>query len=519
MNRTFSTLILAALILAVSAADVKAADTVAASCSAADIQTAIDSSVSTGGGTVHIPACDYTNSWSGTDKIYKDVGSTELRIIGQGISNTKIGYADNVTMTGSMWEIKGTGFKEMAYMYLEGNNDNSAYKIGNSIFIRDAVNARIHHIETKYFYARSHICHTSNLLIDHCIFNQVLDANQYHFDIYDRADVDWGSDGITFPSAFGSNNFNVFFEDNTFYGAHHPVSTFVRAKVVFRYNTVIIPEVPYSGDNQGNLDAHEPGYGCCPGDGIPDASSYYHGGQAYEIYNNTFTRVGNQIGRGYAIRLRSGAAIITNNVIENQNIGIEIRLDSGSLGGLCNAANNYLQDHSIALNNKPACRDTDGCCDKPEYMYIWNNTFVNDPTNISISSGAPGGGGLTEEQEYFLRAPSQNSDSFTWTPYPYPHPLQGGTLSQNCSELGGSCCQSGQTCTGSFQSSSDCSSLCCVGGSCQASCIHRSDLPPCDGCISDAELTAFIGQWYLDSSNPTLRELMEAIGLWKRGGC
>ncbi|HJW97095.1 MAG TPA: LamG domain-containing protein, partial [archaeon] len=38
-----------------------------------------------------------------------------------------------------------------------------------------------------------------------------------------------------------------------------------------------------------------------------------------------------------------------------------------------------------------------------------------------------------------------------------------------------------------------------------------------DGCISDPELTAFIDFWHLDSSNPTLKELIEAIGLWKRG--
>ena len=51
----------------------------------------------------------------------------------------------------------------------------------------------------------------------------------------------------------------------------------------------------------------------------------------------------------------------------------------------------------------------------------------------------------------------------------------------------------------------------------QPSCIHKSDIPPCDGCISDPELTAFIGLWKADSSDPTLKELMEAIGLWKAG--
>lgn len=38
-----------------------------------------------------------------------------------------------------------------------------------------------------------------------------------------------------------------------------------------------------------------------------------------------------------------------------------------------------------------------------------------------------------------------------------------------------------------------------------------------DGKIDDLELTAFIGRWKVDSSNPTLKELMEAIGLWKSG--
>src|SRR4030042_144698 len=61
-----------------------------------------------------------------------------------------------------------------------------------------------------------------------------------------------------------------------------------------------------------------------------------------------------------------------------------------------------------------------------------------------------------------------------------------GTSSQTCSQLGGSCCSSGQTCTGSFQSSSNCGSLCCVGGSCQTptqTCGNniREGTETCDG--------------------------------------
>jgi len=44
---------------------------------------------------------------------------------------------------------------------------------------------------------------------------------------------------------------------------------------------------------------------------------------------------------------------------------------------------------------------------------------------------------------------------------------------------------------------------------------HKSN-SDCNSCVSDTELFAFIDQWKVDSSNPTLKELIEAIGLWKR---
>jgi hypothetical protein len=51
-------------------------------------------------------------------------------------------------------------------------------------------------------------------------------------------------------------------------------------------------------------------------------------------------------------------------------------------------------------------------------------------------------------------------------------------------------------------------------------CTVKADASPCDGCVDGTELSAFIDRWKVDSSNPTLRELMEAIGLWKAGsGC
>jgi hypothetical protein len=48
-------------------------------------------------------------------------------------------------------------------------------------------------------------------------------------------------------------------------------------------------------------------------------------------------------------------------------------------------------------------------------------------------------------------------------------------------------------------------------------CIHTSEISPCDGCISQTELDAFIGRWKVSNVDVTLKELMEAIGYWKRG--
>ena len=52
----------------------------------------------------------------------------------------------------------------------------------------------------------------------------------------------------------------------------------------------------------------------------------------------------------------------------------------------------------------------------------------------------------------------------------------------------------------------------------QTSCIHKSDTN-CDGCVDMTELTAFIDRWHINNLDVTLKELIEAIGLWKRGGC
>lgn len=428
MNR----LIFAVLFLLLLPAGVMAGNETASSCSASDIQSAIDTCIAGGGGVITIPACDYTNSWGASDSI-SVVSDIAYYIRGAGSSSTKIGYADNVAHSGYMWQFRGAGFKELSGIYMEGNYSTSTYQVDSPLRVWSysgasrPTNSIIYDIITKNFSVRSKFCHTTGLVVYNCTFHQVLDAGQYHFDVYDDAAVDWEEDGISFPDDFGTNNFNVFFEGNTFYGAHHPISTFVRAKVVVRYNNFIVNPEQIEGDNQGNLDAHDPGWGCCSDDNLPDANSWYHGGQAYEIYNNHFTRTGAHIGGGYAVRIRSGAAIITKNYFENQGSAICYVLDSHSAaGGLCDSGHGWAQDHSIVYGHSPStsCDTTDYCCDKPDPGYIWDNSYNNNDDNFT-EEGATAG--ISENVDYFFRAPTQVDDGFTWSAYTCPHPLTGLT--------------------------------------------------------------------------------------------
>lgn len=412
MKKLFFLLTLFSFILSFNAI---ASDQTADNCSAYAIQTAIDDCILTGGGTVAIPACDFTNSWQASDKIYKNVGATELRVIGQGTSKTKIGYADDQKMAGSMWEFKGEGFKEFAHIYLEGNPIIETYRIDTALFIRDAKDSRIHNMETKNFRSTAGIlCNTDNLLIDSSTFGDILYKGKYQFYVYGKADEQWSDD---WPENFGTANYNVFFEDNTIGGAHHPVSLFDKARVVFRENEVLIPP-----GYQGNLDSHSPGYDSCSGDGISDEESYEHGGQAYEIYNNTFTRTDITPSdlRGVAIRLRSGSAIIYNNTFEDCKNGISLVLEDHNIGGRCSFEDGFPQDHSFGPGTK-GCTDSDGCCDKIENIYIWENDFDNVDIEFKTEDAIDG---LTKNVDYFLRAPNQTADGFDWTPYPYPHPLR-----------------------------------------------------------------------------------------------
>jgi hypothetical protein len=68
---------------------------------------------------------------------------------------------------------------------------------------------------------------------------------------------------------------------------------------------------------------------------------------------------------------------------------------------------------------------------------------------------------------------------------------------------------------GTCSAGENCSSCPADCGNCTVACLP-AETAPCDGCVSFAELSAYLARWKASSSDITLAELMEAIRIWKQ---
>jgi len=403
----------------------QAADQAASSCSASDIQSAVDACIASDGGTVTIPSCDAFDTWGAGDRVTKVVGNVELRVIGQGTNSTKIGYAPSNQTVNAMFRFVGAGFKELGNMSLRGDGYSAGSGRG-ALAIAGAANARIHHIVTENFAGPTAIyCATSNMLVDHCVFRKVLYDGTYQWYAYgnNTYPTDW-------RPYFGSANYDVFFEDNVFNECHHPVSLFTAAKVVIRYNNFVFSET--SGGYTDVIDAHSCCYGDCPSS-VEGSGEYNYdfaldrGGRAYEIYCNNMSWEGSG-SFSYFARIRSGSVIFASNTVTavdpdaKVKQAIQLVCEQNSNGPRCTEENGYPADYTYSNN----CNGTtDGCCDRVETSYVWDNTLTRVDDEYTLYEGC-GAGCLQEERDFFLRPPDLPSDGFAWIPYTYPHPLASG---------------------------------------------------------------------------------------------
>jgi hypothetical protein len=181
------------------------------------------------------------------------------------------------------------------------------------------------------------------------------------------------------------NDNTVFIEDCYFSRWRHCVCSLDNGHWVFRHNTIEYDSIV------GSLDLH--------------GTYNYVGSRAAEIYNNLIidpvmnkhpqnwnstTPANGQ--DGTALNWRGGGGVFFNNYVRNYRFGI-VMTDEGTV---------------------QKCY--------PHDIWIWDNAWVNigyRPVSVTYAGNYQ----ITEDVDYFLRAPNQEQDGFEYTPYPYPHPL------------------------------------------------------------------------------------------------
>jgi len=350
----------------------------ASSGSAEDIQEAVDLVRATGG-TVYVPAGTfYWNS--------ETVNSVDgVNIIGAGGgSNGTILHNNKAAPFDPMFVIDGSNHKpfRISGIRFEGTVTSSNDDVdGSAIQISsEALDFRVDHCTFINFPNEAigvfnFATGTIQGVIDHNIIDNpykdvygglwaygIVIAGQY---------ANWDEDITHFlgkyetaPSGFPI----VYIEDNHFSRCRHAIASTQSAWYVARYN-VIDDERP---ENFGSVDVHGASSPTTPG------------GRGLEAYNNTIIGTA-----GYdsaqAFWIRGGGGVIFNNTMQNILYGIGL----------------FREEYVPS---------------QVEDLWIWGN-------NMDGGTLINNYGEYEENVDYFLRAPNQGQDGFTYTPYPYPHPL------------------------------------------------------------------------------------------------
>ncbi len=400
---------------------------VAQSGSVTDIQAAVDVVAMAGGGTVHIPAGNFTfNLFASANP--RDGGGQLTGVKVPGGVNV-IGAGNNQTILytpTNCWRSGGNAVYGDRLFYLDGSNgrpirisgivfqgsvnysstlittygsnpdsaDGGAiigiyeygvtdFRIDHCTFL-DFSNAAVA-FNSKFATPREGNCG----LIDHCIIDNPYKNIYWNITGYYPL---WGygfivngagwNDGIWRDKSeiFGKYGPEiVYIEDNSFARCRHDIAAAGQgsdAYYVARYNNFT-----------DNVREHY----CSFIDAHP-------GARGFEAYNNNFINVpldyrslGSSWGsiNNRASTPYSGSGLFYNNRIEKCSVGVLFT--------------------SISTDKE-----------KVDGWWVWGNTLVNTNTLVSIgSSNYP----IRENIEYFLRSPNQDQDGFTYTPYQYPFPL------------------------------------------------------------------------------------------------
>jgi hypothetical protein len=373
--------------------------------SAQDIQNAVDAATAAGGGTVLVPAGNFTFNINFTSTKFSGYAGVVIpggvNVIGAGANQTILycplsGWDYSNLARQSLFLLDGSNEKPIRISGITfqgsvnttyGADDDRALKGIVAYGVKDC---RIDHcvfidfVSAGIAVSNNYVHKWNRGVIDHCIFDNpykdtfyALTGNKpyWAYGVIVGGDNVWRED---FESYYLGqyNNDTWFIEDCSFRRCRHAVAMGSScAWAVIRHCNFTEMIVSYFGSY---VDAHG-------------------GARGYEVYNNTIENCptdsrsiddpaywGKYMGVG--INPRGGAGVIFNNTLINFDVGSAIKLS------------NDQTNETYRLNG----------------FWIWNNTFINVTSQLSTS---PGSFTIDENDEYFLYAKPN------YTPYTYPHPL------------------------------------------------------------------------------------------------
>lgn len=386
-----------------------------ASGAVADIQNAVNQANSMGGGIVHVPSGTFT--WNGgTVTLYGGVN-----IIGAGFAGN-MGHANNwqeynaTTIivnnnpVASMFYLDGRNGKSsrISGLRLESKAPTSASQEATysapTIYLERANNARVDHCTlinsagTAIMLSNTWI--DANLptraVVDHCTIsdpykltvpNCVWGYGCYVQGKYSTSNIgsNWDTDISKFAGEYETMPANcpvMYTEDCHFSYTRHATDAIQYSWQVTRYCLIDhpFPRNYYMFEVHGTV------------------AGGYLSARGWEAYGNTINgEIGINAYNTVACGLRGGSAFLYSNAFVNDY----------------NSPYNvfaYIDDTEDPSHTIPQSH--------VRSTYIWDNTVTN---GVLLASYAPSY--FHENVEYFLRAPNQAQDSFTYVSYPYPHPL------------------------------------------------------------------------------------------------
>lgn len=406
--------------------DISLQQVIALSGSAHDVQAAVDAVATAGGGTVHVPAGNFTFN---IDPGHIGVNNQPCGVSVPGGVNI-FGVGNNQTILHcpiSGWDSGANNPYAWSMFCLDGSN-NEPIRI-SGIYFQGSVNYSVDAANTmageNANLAAIDENGVRNFRIDHCTFvdfnNKAIGtSNIYNYNpsgncgvidhcVFDNPykDVYWNYTGVHPIWGYGI----IIGGSGWVTGAWRPVTELFGN---YEHDIIYIEDCSFRRNRHCVSETGEGAEGfavvryCNCTDNISEYLcsflDVHPGGRGYEVYNNALIDVladyrsfqpgdpdiGHYYNRG--VFPAGGSGLVYNNTIVNCNIGIGLT-DAGATNS------------TTWING----------------FWIWSNSFTNVAIPLYIDSNNPGP--IVENQQYYLHAPNLAQDGFTYTPIAYPFPF------------------------------------------------------------------------------------------------